>query len=101
MKMGSEPSCAFNNPGLFMFKLHAAVDANPFLGLEAAGGAAQSVTSGELQSQFASSDLSAGHGPKSALDDLNESIRQAMSVRSTSPGLSSSPAKQIGGGGGH
>lgn len=38
---------------------------------------------------------------KSALDDLNESIRQAMTVRSTSPGLSSSPAKQTGGGGGH
>lgn len=87
-----------------MFKLHAAGSAaeppNPFLGLETASGAAQSVT-GEPQSQFASSDLSGGPGAKSALDDLNESIRQAMNVRSTSPGLSSSPAKQIGGGGGH
>lgn len=95
-----------------MSKLHAAASMgraeqpNPFLGLEAA--AAQppppNVT-GEPPV-----DASAGHA-KSALDDLNESIRQAMSVRSTSPGggagLSSSPAKQQqqamggGGGGGH
>lgn len=86
-----------------MSKLHAAGSAveppNPFLGLDTMG--AGQIVTGEQASQFASSDSSAGHG-KSALDDLNESIRQAMTVRSTSPGgVSSSPAKQIGGGGGH
>lgn len=54
---------------------------------------------GELQSQFGTgSDMSVGGvsagagAAKSALDDLNESIRYAMTVRSSSPG------KQIGGG---
>lgn len=63
------------------------MEPNPFLGLDVATAApvaaAQNVT-GELH--FASN--SGGTAPsstKSALDDLNESIRQAMTVRSTSP----------------
>lgn len=61
-----------------MSKLHAAETPNPFFGLEATSAAAvpQNVT-GEQ-----SSDLSAAGAAdpsRSALDDLNESIRQAMS----------------------
>lgn len=61
-----------------MSKLHAAEPPNPFLGLEATSAAVPQNATGELSSSDLSA-VGAAEASKSALDDLNESIRQAMS----------------------
>lgn len=65
----------FVNTGLFVSKLHAAGSEppNPFLGLDTVPAAAHTGEAGASST-------------KTALDDLNESIRYAMTVRSNSPG---------------